>query len=79
MNDAALVYKEKREFVEDKLVPLLQAIDTRIETAEYHTLSRSPYDLEYVLITWLGGSDKRVYVTGDSLLALSRDVLGAIS
>lgn len=75
MND---VYEEKKIFTADKLLPLLQAIDGNIESAEYHTLSRYPYDLEYILLTWTGGSSQRVYVTGDSLLALSKDVLGAI-
>ena len=37
--------------------------------------ARSPYDLEYVTIVWNNADDQRVYVTGDSLLAISRDVL----
>lgn len=75
MND---IYEEKKIFVAEKLLPLIQAIDYTIISAEYHTLSRHPYDLEYILITWTSGTSQRVYVTGDSLSALSRDVLGAI-
>ena len=62
-----------------KLLSFLQAIDTEIESTEYHSISHTPYDLEYIIITWKGGSSKRAYVTGDSLLALSKDVLKVIS
>ena len=68
----------KKEFVEEKLLPLLQAVDDSICEATYHIVDRHPYDLEYVLVEWCGGSTKRVYVTGDSLLALARDVLKAL-
>ena len=69
------VYEEKKIFTEDSLLPFLQAIDKDIESAEYHTLTRHPYDPEYIIITWKNGHSERVYVTGDSLLALSEDVL----
>lgn len=68
----------KKEFVEEKLLPLLQAVDDDICEATYHIVDRHPYDLEYVLVEWRGGSTKRVYVTGDSLLTLARDVLKAL-
>ena len=68
----------KKEFVEEKLLPLLQAVDDSICEATYHIVDRHPYDLEYVLVEWCGGSTKRVYVTGGSLLALARDVLKAL-
>lgn len=73
------IFGEKRQFVTDKLTPFLQAIDQDIESAEYHSISHTPYDLEYIIITWKGGSSKRAYVTGASLLALSKDVLKVIS
>lgn len=73
------IFDEKRQFVTDKLTPFLQAIDQDIESAEYHVISHTPYDLEYIIITWKGGSSKRAYVTGDSLVALAKDVLKVIS
>lgn len=73
------IFDEKRQFVADKLTPFLQAIDQDIESAEYHVISHNPYDLEYIIITWKGGSSKRAYVTGDSLVALAKDVLKVIS
>ena len=73
------IFDEKRQFVTDKLTPFLQAIDQDIESAEYHVITNTPYDLEYIIITWKGGSSKRAYVTGDSLVALAKDVLKVIS
>ena len=73
------IFDEKRQFVTDKLTPFLQAIDQEIESAEYHVITHTPYDLEYIVITWEGGSSKRAYVTGDSLVALAKDVLKVIS
>lgn len=73
------IFDEKRQFVTDKLTPFLQAIDQDIESAEYHVISHTPYDLEYIIITWKGGSSKRAYVTGDSLVALAKDVMKVIS
>lgn len=72
------IYDEKRAFIKDKLLPLVQAIDSHIIDLEYHMLARSPYDLEYVTIIWNNADDQRVYVTGDSLLAISKDVLGKL-
>ena len=73
------IFDEKRQFVTDKLTPFLKAIDQDIESAEYHVIAHTPYDLEYIVITWKGGSSKRAYVTGDSLVALAKDVLKVIS
>lgn len=69
------IYEEKKAFIKDKLLPLAQAIDEHIMDMTYHLLARSPYDLEYVTIVWNNADDQRVYVTGDSLLAISRDVM----
>ncbi|WP_019678183.1 hypothetical protein [Ruminococcus flavefaciens] len=73
------IFDEKRQFVTDKFTPFLQAIDQDVESAEYHVITHTPYDLEYIIITWKGGSSKRAYVTGDSLVALAKDVLKVIS
>lgn len=72
------IYQEKKDFVKGELLALLQKIDYNIMDTEYHRLCRSPYDLEYVLIKWRNSEDQRVYVTGDSLLALSKDVLRVV-
>ena len=69
------VYEEKKAFIQDKLLPLAQAIDSNIMDLSYHLVMHSPYDLEYVTIIWKNAHDQRVYVTGDSLLAVSNDVL----
>lgn len=69
------IYQEKKDFVTGELLALLQKIDYNVTDAEYHRLCRSPYDLEYVLIKWRNAEDQRVYVTGDSLLAIAKDVL----
>ena len=72
------IYDEKRAFIKDKLLPLAQAIDSNIMDLEYHLVFHSPYDLEYVTIIWKNADDQRVYITGDSLLAISKDVLGKL-
>lgn len=72
------IYDEKRAFIKDKLLPLAQSIDEHIMDMTYHLLARSPYDLEYVTIVWNNADDQRVYVTGDSLLAIAKDVLGKL-
>ena len=72
------IYEGKKAFINDKLLPLAQAIDPFISNMTYHLLARSPYDLEYVTIIWSNADDQRVYVTGDSLLAIAKDVLGKL-
>ena len=72
------IYEDKKAFVQEKLLPLAQAIDCNIMELEYHLVFHSPYDLEYVTIIWKNADDQRVYVTGDSLLAISKDVLGKL-
>lgn len=72
------IYDEKRAFIKDKLLPLAQAIDCNIMDMTYHLVMHSPYDLEYVTIIWKNADDQRVYITGDSLLAISKDVLGKL-
>lgn len=72
------IYEAKKAFVQEKLLPLAQAIDSNIMELEYHLVFHSPYDLEYVTIIWKTADDQRVYVTGDSLLAIAKDVLGKL-
>lgn len=72
------IYSEKKAFVKYTLLPMVQAIDSNIVELEYHLVFHSPYDLEYVTIIWKNADDQRVYVTGDSLLAISKDVLGKL-
>ena len=68
------IFDAKKSFVQEKLLPLAQSI----MDMTYHLVMHSPYDLEYVTIIWKNADDQRVYVTGDSLLAISKDVLGKL-
>lgn len=65
-------------FVRSNLLPLLQAIDKDILSAEYQ-LERNE---EYVEIRWLSQSGasyhRKVNITADSLLAIAKDVLKCI-
>ena len=72
------IFDAKKSFVQEKLLPLAQSIDSNIMDLEYHLVFHSPYDLEYVTIIWKNADDQRVYVTGDSLLTISKDVLGKL-
>lgn len=69
------VQEKKYWFVRSDLLPLLKAIDRDILSAEYQLDGRD----EYVEVKWLFQSGthyrRRINVTADSLLALSRDVL----
>lgn len=72
------IYSEKKAFIKHTLLPMVQAIDRNIMELEYHLVFHSPYDLEYVTIIWKNADEQRVYVTGDSLLAIAKDVLGKL-
>lgn len=69
---------EKFWFVRSSLLPLIQAIDKDILSAEYQLDGND----EYVEVRWLfrsGASYRRkVNVTADSLLAVAKDVLKCI-
>lgn len=69
------IFEEKENFIKDKLLPLAQAIDSNVMDLTYHLVFHSPYDLEYVTLVWKNADEQRVYITGDSLLAISNDVL----
>lgn len=69
------LYDEKRAFIKDKLLPLVQAIDDTVKEAIYCVVESASVDLEYVQLYYKNGSNRRIYVTADSLLALARDVL----
>lgn len=67
------VQHEKELFVEIKLYPLLDAIDHNILYAEYEVDDKGK---EYVVVTYANPmSSRRIEVTGDSLQALTMDVL----
>lgn len=63
---------EKRDFVQDKLLPLLADVDKHIESVKYQVSEHS--GTEYVIISYPERSDLTINVTHDSLLALCRDV-----
>ena len=73
------VQREKECFVRHELRDLLKAIDNNILTAEYRV---TPTGEEYVYITWFRDDDKdfttKRNVTGNSLIALTRDVLEVV-
>ena len=66
-------YARKGAFVEKYLSPMLAAADMRIERATYrcHIATHE----EYVDIIYIGGHNRRVCVTADSLQALILDVM----
>lgn len=69
---------KKYWFVRSSLLSLLKAIDKDILSAEYQFDGND----EYVEVSWLFQSGtsyrRRVNVTGDSLLAIAKDVLKRI-
>lgn len=70
------VQHEKELFVECKLYPLLDSIDHNILYADYVVEDSGE---EYVKITYAKPlSERRIRVTGDSLQALTIDVLKRI-
>ncbi|MCI8388989.1 MAG: hypothetical protein HFE63_11080 [Clostridiales bacterium] len=64
----------KTEYVHYYLAPLVCAIDERILAVTYGTI----VDKEYVYCMYRGGY-KRINVTGDSLSALTTDVIRRIA
>lgn len=73
------VHEQKFNFVRHELLQLIKAIDRDILKAEYEILDD---EIEIVTVYWLTSegfsSDRKVNVTGDSLQALTRDVLKVI-
>ena len=67
------VQREKEQFVECQLYPLLDKINHNILYAEYQVEENGE---EFVVITFAEPlAERRVRVTGDSLKALTTDVL----
>lgn len=70
------VQREKEQFVECQLYPLLDKINHNILYAEYQVEENGE---EFVVITFAEPlAECRVRVTGDSLKALATDVLNHI-
>ena len=73
------VQREKECFVQHELRDLLKAIDSNILTAEYRV---TPTGEEYVYITWFRDEERdytvKRNVTGNSLIAITRDVLEVV-
>lgn len=67
--------KKKEDFVKKMLDPFIKEIDGNVTSVIYRLVDTVSYELEYVLVTWKGGYVRRIYITGDSLSALSREVL----
>ena len=67
------VQREKEQFVECQLYPLLDKINHSILYADYQVEENGE---EFVVITFAESlAERRVRVTGDSLKALTTDVL----
>ena len=70
------VQREKEQFVECQLYPLLDKINHNILYADYQVEENGG---EFVVITFAEPlAERRVRVTGDSLKALTEDVLRRI-
>ena len=70
------VQREKEQFVECQLYPLLDKINHNILYADYQVEENGE---EFVVITFAEPlAERRVRVTGDSLKALATDVLNHI-
>lgn len=67
------MYERKRLFVEYDLTDLLQAIDDHILRCEYQV--NDDRSLELCTVVWDNKSKRMINVTGDSLLAIAKDVL----
>lgn len=67
------IYDRKRLFVEYDLTDLLQAIDDHILRCEYQV--SDDRSMEICTIIWDNDSKRLINVTGDSLLAIAKDVL----
>lgn len=65
---------EKKVFVENELFNLLKHIDSDIQQVTYETNGI----FEVVTVTYAKHSSKYINVTGDSLKALTQDVLKKI-
>lgn len=66
--------KNKKEFVEKYLQPMMKQADSRIKAVTYH---QSVYD-ETVTVEYKGGTSFCVCVTADSKQAIVKDVFRGI-
>lgn len=64
----------KSAFCKAELSALLKAVDRGIRNARYEEIDGE----EYVRINYDNGSNRRICVTADSLIAMARDVLGVV-
>ena len=69
------VYEQKDTFVRHELLQLVQAIDKDVLRLEYQVHKTGEETVTIVYLTSCGEHFKPVNVTGDSLSALTRDVL----
>ncbi len=66
------MYEKKAEFVENELKAVLIKVDKNIAEVDY---SRNEYHEEYVTISYKHNRYLKVCVTGNSLLAIVKDVM----
>ena len=70
----AKIHEQKRRFVENELKAALKGSVPSITNVTYKTKNGE----EIVTIHFIDGEKKPVCVTGDSLLAVAKDVFGSI-
>ena len=68
-------YKQKFDFVQQDLLPLLQSVNDRVMNAEYRLTEDNN---EYVVIKFFNNYIKNICVTCDSLKAITLNVLKEI-
>lgn len=73
MGKVSEIYENKRKFVEGELNACLKAANIGVDHLEYH--KRALDSPEIVTICFVGGGRRTVNVSGDSKLAIIRDVL----
>lgn len=68
--------RDKRQFTRRHIKELMKALDPDIVRVEY---SVSDDNTEHVILNWKNGHIRRVNVTMDSLLTMTKDVLRTLS
>lgn len=72
---------DKSIFVKQMLQPTIVATGREVERLDYKVEvdpKHPGYREEYVVVTYLGGFSRQVCVSGDSLVAIIKDVLKVV-
>ena len=75
-DSAEYIIGMKRAFIEQKLTPLLKAIDNDLERVSYETdIHDGNIVDETVTVSFKSGGKRRIDITGDSLKAAVVDII----